>query len=181
MSQATLKKLRHLLKRTPLVVLTIATLAGAANADQVATDAQAIIHLRSLQMEYVRDAVLSNDQIRDYGENRSVKAGQNAACDDVSTEELPDLAQEYAVALQEEIGPVVMLLNQFAEVPVSEPTIGSYRNSFLRGFGNGCVNVAGDKNEEIQLSLAAIDAALLLEGEIQRRKSSILQALGSQR
>lgn len=146
-------------------------------ADEVATNAAAINDLREIQIQYLRDATVSGDILRDYADTISLRAGSQAACENVASDKLPELADQNSDLLYAEVEPIISLLNQYTKDKASVPTKGALRNTFLRGFGEGCGHFSSAGDTSVNLALEALEYALLIQQEIERRKSLINQAL----
>lgn len=151
-----------------------------AYADQVATHSAAINDLREIQAQYIRDSAVSGGILRDYANTVSLRAGREAACSDVASENLPELADENSDFLYAEVEPIISLLNQFTKDGASVPTKGALRNTFLQGFGEGCGQVSGAGEANVNFAIEALEVALLIQREIERRKSELLKAIADQ-
>lgn len=151
-----------------------------AYADQVATHAAAINDLREIQIQYLRDATVSGDEMVNYAYTKSWSAGREAACDNVAVEDVPNLAEENAKLLNEQLQPLMTILHQFTRASVPIPIGGTMRDNFLRGFDAGCEKLSITEEDNVNSALEMLDAASLIQREIERRESVILQALAGQ-
>lgn len=148
-----------------------------AHADQVASHAAAINDLREIQIQYLQDATVSGDALVKYGYTKSRQAGSEAACDSISVEDLPSLAEETTEFINEKLKPLMNILRQVTRDSVQVPIGGTMRDNFLSGFEKGCgaTSIIGEDN--VTSGLEALESASLIQNEIERRKSKILQIL----
>lgn len=151
-----------------------------AYADQVATHAAAINDLREIQIQYLRDATVSGDELVNYAYTKSWSAGREAACDNVAVEDVPNLAEENTKLLNEQLQPLMTILHQFTRASVPIPIGGTMRDNFLSGFDAGCEKLSITEEDNVNSALEMLDAASLIQREIERRESVILQALAGQ-
>lgn len=167
------------MKIIPILLLTF-SIPSMAYGDEVATHAEAVINLRSLQEQYIQNADLSSDVLRAYATEVSQNAGRAATCRGVKKEDLPEIAEENARELAATLEQTLSILSLFSSNVFSLPTVGDYRSEFLRGVGQGCSEGDDAQGSEITEALEAINAVILLDKEISRRRSEILRLLSSQ-
>lgn len=151
-----------------------------AYADQVATHAAAINDLREIQIQYLRDATVSGDELVNYAYTKSWSAGREAACDNVAVEDVPNLAGENTKLLNEQLQPLRTILHQFTRDAVPIPIGGTMRDNFLSGFDEGCATTSFIEEDSVNLAFAALEDASLIHREIKRRKAEILEILAGQ-
>ena len=145
--------------------------------DDVAIHADAIPNLMDLQEHYFRKAELDSETIRNYAAEASRQAGRTANCAGITSEQLPNEAAKNAEKLESELSQVVAALANFSSDTRTLPTLGFYRNEFLAGFGQGCIEGESRPSNDIARAQKAIESVILLEAEIQRRRMEIIRII----
>ena len=105
----------------------------------------------------------------------------SAACENSGIEDLAGLAEENTDLLNEQLKPLMTLFQRVTRATVPIPIGGTMRNNFLTGFEEGCGTASIIGEDNVEAGLKALESASLIQTEVERRKSEILQILTGHR